>query len=47
MHIACWVPKATSTHSEYVILTAFFTAFSLWLHERAVIRTLPVLLLPV
>jgi hypothetical protein len=21
--IACWVPKATDTHSEYVILTAF------------------------
>ena len=23
MHIACWVTKATDTHSEYVILTAF------------------------
>ena len=19
MHIACWIPKATNTHSEYVI----------------------------
>ena len=25
MSIACWVPKATNTHSEYVILIAFFT----------------------
>ena len=23
MRIACWIPKATNTHSEYVILTAF------------------------
>ena len=23
MRIACWVPKATDTHSEYVILLAF------------------------
>ena len=23
MFIACWIPKAKSTHSEYVILTAF------------------------
>jgi hypothetical protein len=23
MRIACWVPKATNIHSEYVILTAF------------------------
>jgi len=23
MHIACWVPKATNTHLEYVILLAF------------------------
>jgi len=22
-HIACWIPKATDTHSEYVILIAF------------------------
>jgi hypothetical protein len=21
--IACWIPKATNTHPEYVILTAF------------------------
>jgi len=30
--IACWIPKATNTHSEYVI----FISFSLqqWLHER-------------
>jgi len=23
MHISCWVPKATNTHSQYVILPAF------------------------
>jgi len=23
MHIACWITKATNTHSEYVILIAF------------------------
>jgi hypothetical protein len=23
MRIACWIPKATDTHSEYVILIAF------------------------
>ena len=23
MRIACWIPKATNTHSHYVILTAF------------------------
>ena len=25
MRIACWIPKATNTHSEYVILIAFST----------------------
>jgi len=33
MHIACWVPKATNTHSEYVILIAF--PQQQCLHERA------------
>ena len=23
MRIACWIPKATNTHSQYVTLTAF------------------------
>ena len=23
VHIACWIPEATHTHSEYVILIAF------------------------
>jgi len=23
MRIACWIPKATNTHSQYVILIAF------------------------
>ena len=26
MRIACWIPEATNTHSEYVTLIAFFTA---------------------
>jgi hypothetical protein len=26
MRIACWIPKATNTHSEYVILFFFFAA---------------------
>ena len=30
--IACWIPKATDTHSEYVILIAF--PLQQWLHER-------------
>jgi hypothetical protein len=33
MRIACWVIKATDTHSEYVILTAF--PRQQWLRERA------------
>ena len=43
MRIACWLPKATNTHSEYVILVAF--PQQQWLHERShcyVIRTLSV-----
>jgi len=31
--IACWIPKATNTPSEYVILIAF--PLPQWLHERA------------
>jgi len=33
MRFACWIVKATSTHSEYVILTAF--PLQKWLHEGA------------
>jgi hypothetical protein len=33
MRIACWIPKATNTHSEYVILTVF--PLQQWLYERA------------
>jgi hypothetical protein len=29
----CWIPKATDTHSEYVILVAFPP--QQWLHDRA------------
>ena len=28
---ACWVTNATNTHSEYVILTAFFFSLQQWL----------------
>jgi len=33
MRIACWILKATNTHSEYVILIVFPP--QQWLHERA------------
>jgi len=33
IRIACWITKATNTHSEYVIIIAF--ALQQWLHERA------------
>jgi hypothetical protein len=33
MLIACWITKATGTHSEYVILTDFI--LQKWLHECA------------
>jgi hypothetical protein len=26
MRVACWIPEATNTHSEYVIIIAFSTA---------------------
>ena len=33
MRFACWITKATDTHSEYVILIAFLRLQ--WLRERA------------
>ena len=45
MRIACWIPKATNTHSDYVILIAFLLLQ--WLDNVPhcyVICTLPVLL---
>jgi len=43
MRIACWIPKATDTHSEYVIPVAF--TLQQWLHENSsdvtFIRTFP------
>jgi len=33
MHNACWKTKATNTHSEYIILTAF--PQQQWLYESA------------
>jgi hypothetical protein len=43
MRFACWITKATDTHSEYVILIAF--PRQQWLRERATMlrySTLPV-----
>ena len=34
MRIACWIPKATDTHSEYVIIIIAFP-LQQWLHERS------------
>jgi len=33
MRFACWLPKATNTQTDYVILIAF--AWQQWLRERA------------
>ena len=33
MRITCWIPKATNTHIQYVILLAF--PVPPWLHARA------------
>jgi len=33
MRVACWIPKATNAHSEYVIIFAFL--LQQWLHERS------------
>ena len=33
MLIACWIPKCTNLHSEYVIIIAF--TLEQWLHQRA------------
>ena len=33
MRIACWIPKATNTHSEYVTLIAL--PRQQWFRERA------------
>jgi hypothetical protein len=38
MHYARWITKATDTHSEYVILTAFQQLQ--WLRERAPMASL-------
>ena len=45
MHIACWIPKAWNTHSEYVILAAF--PLQQWCKNASqyhIIRTLTILL---
>jgi hypothetical protein len=42
MRIACWIPKATNTHSEYVILLFHFNNGYANTPQRYVIRPLPV-----
>jgi len=37
MRIACWIPKATNTHTEYFILIA--SPLRQWWHERASVLT--------
>jgi len=44
MSVACWIAKATNTHSQYVILTA--VALQQWLRERASILRLYLHCLP-
>jgi len=44
VRISCWVPKATHTYSEYVIIIAFSTATLVMRTRLNVIRTLTVLL---
>jgi hypothetical protein len=41
--IACWIPKATRAHSEYVIFFAVTVVAATCLNDT-LIRTLPVLL---
>ena len=41
MHIACWIPKATNTHSEYVILLFHRNNDCIKVSQCYVIRTLP------
>jgi len=47
MRISCWIPKATRTHSEYVILLFHSKNCCANAPRRHVIRTLPVLVHPV
>ena len=44
MRNACWKPKATNTHLQYVILITF--PLQQWLHERVSMLTLHVHRLP-
>jgi hypothetical protein len=44
MRIAWWIPKATNTHSEHVILTAF--ARKQWFRDRASILRYPYIACP-
>ena len=35
MRIACWIPKATNTYSEYVTRVRYAFPLQQWLHKRA------------
>jgi hypothetical protein len=45
MRIACWLPKATDTHSEYVILIITYPWYDTKAPQCYFIRALPVLFL--
>jgi hypothetical protein len=48
MRIACWIPKATNTRSEYVILIAFNCSSGCTNAPQCyAIRTLPLMLMPI
>jgi len=47
MRIACWIPKATNIHSEYVILIAFPLHLVSRKRLTYITRTMPVLLVMV
>jgi hypothetical protein len=45
MRVACWIPKATNTHTVCVKLIAF--TLQQWLHERASILRYTYIVYPV
>jgi len=45
MRTACWIPKATNTHSECVKLIAF--PLQQWLHDSASMLRFPYIACPV
>ena len=44
MHIACWIPESTNTHSEHVLLLFHCNSGCINMPECCVARAVPVLL---